>query len=209
MKGKIVLAGGSGCLGRLLQRHFAAQGFEVVVLTHTPQAGEVGWDGERLGPWTAQLEGAQAVVNLAGRSVDCRYHARNRRLIMDSRIRSTRVLGEAIARCQRPPRVWLNSSTATIYRHTYGPAWDESGETGACAEAKDAWPGVCQSCVSTTQWNARAMRLITGTTWSPSGTASTPPGMKAFCTSTTISASVSRGRIVPDICPARGATTCA
>ncbi len=139
MKGKIVLAGGSGCLGRLLQRHFAAQGVEVVVLTRTPQAGEVGWDGERLGPWTAQLEGAQAVVNLAGRSVDCRYHARNRRIIMDSRIRSTRVLGEAIARCQRPPRVWLNSSTATIYRHTYGPAWDESGETGACAEAKDAF----------------------------------------------------------------------
>ena len=89
--------------------------------------------------WAGLLDGARAVVNLAGRSVDCRYTARNRRLIMDSRVDSTRVLGEAIALCRRPPSVWLNSSTATIYRHTFGPAWDESGETGATPEAKDAF----------------------------------------------------------------------
>jgi len=139
MKPKVILAGGGGCLGRLLQGHFRANGCEVVVLSRNPGEGEVGWDGETLGVWTAELEGAFAVVNLAGRSVDCRYTERNRRLIMDSRIKSTRVLGEAIARCNRPPKVWLNSSTATIYRHNYGPAWDESGEIGACAEAKDGF----------------------------------------------------------------------
>ena len=139
MKGRVILAGGTGCLGRLLRRHLAAAGYQVVVLSRQPGAGDVPWDGETLGGWTTQLEGAEAVVNLAGRSVDCRYHARNRRLIMESRIRSTRVLGEAMARCERPPRVWLNASTATIYRHTYGPAWDESGEIGACAEAKDGF----------------------------------------------------------------------
>lgn len=141
MKRKLVLAGGNGCLGRVLAREFAARGDEVVVLSRGAgqEAGvrSVRWDGERVGPWAAELEGAFAVINLAGRSVDCRYTEANRRLILDSRLKSTRVLGEAIARCAQPPRVWLNSSTATIYRHTFGPAWDETGEIGGCAEAKD------------------------------------------------------------------------
>src|SRR6185503_12046295 len=77
--------------------------------------------------------------NLAGRSVDCRYHARNRKLMMDSRVETTRVLGEAITRCANPPKVWLNASTATIYKHTFGPAWKEDGEIGATAEAQDAF----------------------------------------------------------------------
>lgn len=101
---------------------------------------EVGWDGETLGSWAKVLDGADAVVNLAGRSVDCRYHARNRRLIMDSRINSTKVLGEAIAHCKSPPPVWLNSSTATIYKHSLARAMDEAtGEIGATVEAKDAF----------------------------------------------------------------------
>ncbi len=137
MKPKIVLAGGAGCLGSLLRDHFVAAGFEVVILSRRAGPGTVVWDGETLGAWAVELEGAAAVVNLAGRSVDCRYTAANRRQIMDSRLRSTRVLGEAIARCERPPKAWLNSSTATIYRHTFGPAWDEAGEIGGCAEAKD------------------------------------------------------------------------
>ncbi len=138
---RIVLAGGSGFIGQLLARRFAARGDEVVVLARKPGPGragrEVGWDAATIGPWTAELEDADAVINLAGRSVDCRYHARNRKLIWDSRIGSTRVLGEAIARCARPPRVWLNSSTATIYKHTFGPAMDEAGEIGATPEAQD------------------------------------------------------------------------
>ena len=95
------------------------------------------WDGVSVGDWLKELEGARALINLAGISVNCRYHARNRKLMLDSRLNSTRVLGEAIARCANPPPVWLNSSTATIYKHTFGPAWDEAGEIGGCAEAKD------------------------------------------------------------------------
>ncbi len=138
---RIVLAGGSGFLGRVLAEYLTARGAETVILTRAPRVGtkvrEVAWDGKTVGDWLKEIDGAAAVINLAGRSVDCRYHARNRRLILDSRIDSTRVLGEAIARCAKPPRVWLNSSTATIYKHTFGPAWDESGEIGGTREAKD------------------------------------------------------------------------
>lgn len=169
MKRKIILAGGSGFLGKLLARYFIAHDWQVVILTRAKPALETGkepvsttgpdcrlearqhvgdapeapgcveWDGSSLGDWTAALEGADAVINLAGRSVNCRYHARNRRLMLDSRVNATRILGEAIARCARPPRAWLNFSTATIYKHTYGPAWDETGEIGAAPEAKDAF----------------------------------------------------------------------
>lgn len=142
MRTKILLAGGSGFLGTALGDYFAAKGTEIVILTRSPKrrAGlirEVRWDGETLGDWCSDLEGARALVNLAGVSVNCRYHARNRKVLLDSRLDSTRVLGEAITRCTNPPLVWLNSSTATIYRHTFGPPWDETGEIGGCAEAKD------------------------------------------------------------------------
>ena len=142
MKRRIILAGGSGFLGHVLARHFLASGYDVVILTRTPKpradgVREIAWDGETPGDWTRELEGAEAVINLAGRSVNCRYHERNRKIILDSRINSTRVLGEAISRCAKPPQVWLNSSTATIYKHTHGPAWDESGKISGTPEAKD------------------------------------------------------------------------
>jgi len=141
---RIILAGGSGFLGHVLRDHFLKQGCDVVVLTRSPRQRdgnfrECFWDGRTPGEWTKELDGADVLINLAGRSVDCRATARNRRLMMDSRVDSTRVLGEAIARCANPPKVWLNSSTATIYKHTLGPAWDESGEIGATPEAQDAF----------------------------------------------------------------------
>jgi hypothetical protein len=77
------------------------------------------------------------VINLTGRSVNCRYHQRNRKLILESRVDSTHAIGQAIARCKAPPPIWLNASTATIYKHTFGPAWDESGEIAGTPEAKD------------------------------------------------------------------------
>ena len=77
------------------------------------------------------------MINLTGRSVNCRYNARHRQEILNSRVESTRVLGEAISRCAQAPEVWLNASTATVYRHTFGDPWDETGETEATAEAKD------------------------------------------------------------------------
>ncbi len=140
---RIVLAGGSGFLGRALSRHFTAPNFEAVILTRAPRgarnnvAREVFWDARNLGAWTTELDGADAVIHLTGRSVDCRYNTKNRREIMRSRVESTRVIGQAIAQCQQAPRVWLNASTATIYKHTFGPAWDESGMSEATPEVRD------------------------------------------------------------------------
>jgi len=128
---RLILAGGSGFLGQTLARHFLAAGWEVVVLSRTPRAGrparEVAWDAETVSDWTRELDGATAVINLTGRTVDCRYTPENRRQILESRVNSTRAIGQAIAQCSQPPGVWLNASSATIYRHTFGPAWDESG----------------------------------------------------------------------------------
>jgi uncharacterized protein len=142
---KIILAGGSGFLGGELAKHFAALSWEIVVLTRNPktrsdQVREVAWDAKSLGAWARELEGATAVVNLTGRSVDCRYNAKNRRDIMESRVNSTRAVGEAIAQCKLPPRVWLNSSTATVYQHTFGKPHDESSrEMDSATDAKDAF----------------------------------------------------------------------
>jgi uncharacterized protein (TIGR01777 family) len=139
---KIILAGGSGFLGQALAAHFICNGHAVTVLTRSPGAPRSGvhemcWDGCTLGGWCRELEGAAAVINLTGRSVNCRYHERNRSMITESRVHSTRIIGEAIAKCQTPPAVWLNASTATIYQHTYGPAWDERGNICGTPEARD------------------------------------------------------------------------
>ena len=165
-KPRVILAGGRGFLGCILAEHFRGRGYEVVVLTRSrsPMESaddgkgrrEVYWDGCTVGPWAAELEGAEVLINPAGRSVDCRYHARNRRLMLESRLVSTRVLGEAVAQCAQPPRVWLNSSTATIYKHNLGPAWDERGEIGGTPAARDefsveiatAWEAVFAAAVT-------------------------------------------------------------
>jgi uncharacterized protein (TIGR01777 family) len=134
---KIVLPGGTGHVGRMLSRELRAAGHQVVVLSRG--AGDVRWDGRNLGPWAREVDGADAVVNLAGRSVSCRYTARNRREMMDSRIDSTTVVGEAIERAERPPRVWLQMSTATIYAHTFGRANDEA--SGVIGGGEPGVPG--------------------------------------------------------------------
>jgi uncharacterized protein (TIGR01777 family) len=141
---RIILAGGSGFLGQLLAGYLQSRGWEPVVLTRHPSAQarfkELAWDARTLGDWAPELEGAEAVINLAGRSVNCRFTPENRRLVMDSRVDSTRVIGEAIARCHQPPRAWLNCGTATIYRHTFGPPHDEtSTDFAATAEVKDEY----------------------------------------------------------------------
>jgi uncharacterized protein len=141
---KIIIPGGSGQIGKLLGRAFHADGHEVVVLSRRPMSAKwrsVQWDAATLSGWTAELDGADVVINLVGRSVDCRYNGANRRAIMESRVQSTRVLGEAIARAARPPRVWLQASTATIYAHRYDAGNDEATGIlgGAEANAPDTW----------------------------------------------------------------------
>jgi uncharacterized protein (TIGR01777 family) len=127
---KIVIPGGSGHVGTLLRRALLADGHEVVVLSRgerPPGAGGrwLRWDGRSAGAWTAELDGCDAVINLAGRTVNCRYTPANLRQMMDSRVESTRVVGEAIAAARRPPRVWLQMSTATIYAHRFDAPNDE------------------------------------------------------------------------------------
>ena len=141
---KVVIPGGSGQVGTILARALAADGHAVVVLGRRPAPAPwrvAPWDGETVGPWAAELDGADAVINLAGRSVNCRYTARNRRAILDSRVRSTRAVGEAIARSPRPPRVWLQASTATIYAHRFDAPNDEAtGQLGGSEPVvPDTW----------------------------------------------------------------------
>jgi uncharacterized protein (TIGR01777 family) len=141
---KIVIPGGTGQVGTLLARAFVADGHEVVVLSRHPRGAPwrvLGWDAETVGTWATEIDGADAVINLVGRSVNCRYHAENRRLIKDSRVKSTRAVGRAIARAARPPRVWLQASTATIYAHRYDAPHDETTGLlgGSEAEAPDTW----------------------------------------------------------------------
>lgn len=155
---QIVIPGGTGHLGHILARHFSSRGDNVTVLTRKPNSSRFAddahgaaeepipwrrlhWDGENLGDWVDALEGADVILNLAGRSVNCRYTAENQREILESRVRSTRVLGEAIQSLAGPPKVWMNASTATIYRHSLDRDMDEaSGEIGGGeANAPASW----------------------------------------------------------------------
>lgn len=132
----IVIFGANGFLGRYLSRYFARQGKEVVCIARTRRgwSGDgmfLEWNGRDPGPWTLALEGAETVINLTGRSVDCRYTPENRREILDSRVVPTITIGKAIAACKIPPKCWINSSTATFYRHAADHAQDDwTGEPG-------------------------------------------------------------------------------
>lgn len=124
---KIVLPGGTGQVGGILVRALLARGDDVVVLSRRgkSEARLVEWDARTLGPWAEEVDGADVVINLAGRSVNCRYTPENRRAMMDSRVESTRIVGQAIEQAARPPRAWLQMSTATIYAHRFDAANDE------------------------------------------------------------------------------------
>jgi uncharacterized protein (TIGR01777 family) len=138
---KIVIPGGNGHLGTLLTNHFREAGHHVVILSRNVEAHAVLWDGMTLGEWASVIDGADVVINLAGRSVDTRYSTAKKAEIIQSRVDSTRVVGEAIALAKRPPRVWLQASTATIYAHTYGAANDEyTGVIGGSEpDVPEAW----------------------------------------------------------------------
>jgi len=131
---KIAIPGGTGQVGTLLARSFQRDGHEVTVLARTVKPAPwrvVQWDPANLEGWAHHLDGADVVINLAGRSVNCRYTPKNRREIVQSRVESVRAVGQAIARAARPPCIWLQASTATIYAHRYDAPNDEfSGVIG-------------------------------------------------------------------------------
>jgi uncharacterized protein len=139
---RIAIPGGTGQVGHILARHFHEQGHSVTAIARHPALTEwqtIHWNAQDLGEWVRAIDGADVVINLAGRSVNCRYTEANRREIKNSRTISTGIVGQAIAQASRPPRVWLNASTATIYRHTLDRPMDETtGELGG--EEPDAPP---------------------------------------------------------------------
>jgi uncharacterized protein (TIGR01777 family) len=137
---RLVIAGGSGALGHALSEFWARTHGDVVVLSRTPRLNRrvdgreiafVPWNGDEVGPWHKYLEGARALVNFAGRSVNCRYTPRNKADILHSRLRPTRALAQAISQCESPPPVWLNAASATIYRDSRERDMDEvTGQFG-------------------------------------------------------------------------------
>src|SRR6266478_3712555 len=141
---RVVIPGGAGHLGRIVAGHLHARGNAVTVLSRSGAVAPwqiVSWNGADSDDWERELEDADVVINLAGRSVNCRYNRNNRREILESRIRTTELLGEAISKLHRPPRLWVNASTATIYRHSLDREMDEAnGKLGGQEpDVPDSW----------------------------------------------------------------------
>ena len=163
---KIVIPGGSGQVGTILARAFAADGHDVVILSRGGARARqpwrtVVWDGRTLdAAWTREFEGTDVVINMAGHSVNCRYNEANRKAIVDSRLDSTRAVGAAIAQCARPPGVWLQASTATIYAHRYDAANDEA--TGILGGDEPGAPDSWRFSIDVARrWESAAMEAAT------------------------------------------------
>lgn len=133
---KIVLAGGSGQMGHAIEKYYAQKAEEIVILSRKAKApaGNVRtlqWDGKTAGDWSKELDGADLLVNLAGKNVNCRYNAANKRGIIDSRVNSVKALSAAIKKCSQAPKLWIQCASATIYRHAEDrPMTESDTETG-------------------------------------------------------------------------------
>lgn len=135
-KNKLIIAAGTGFLGQVIVNHFKDKFEEIVILTRgksetIDNIKYINWDAKNLSGWENELEKAEVLINLAGKSVDCRYTDKNKAEILASRIESTSILNKAILQCNKPPKYWLNSSTSTIYRHSEDKQMNEdNGEIG-------------------------------------------------------------------------------
>jgi len=132
---RIIIAGGSGFIGRAIAREVTARGSEVVILTRAPEkyrgpGRAVGWDGQNVGEWVREIDGADAVINLAGKNVNCRYTPKILAEVDESRVNAVRVVGEAIGQCASPPRVLVQASTTAIYGDRHEELIDESSPIG-------------------------------------------------------------------------------
>ena len=176
---KLVIAGGSGFLGKLCQEYFQTRYDQIVVLSRRKDNNHnnikyVLWDGKNLGDWAEYLDQAHTLINLCGRSVDCRYNTKNKREIINSRVDSTNVLNQAILRCKQPPKIWLNSSTATIYEASYTePRTEKSKAIGNdfSMNVAKAWE---KSFFSVTTPNTRKVALRTSIVFGKNGGAFIP-----------------------------------
>lgn len=174
----MVIAGGSGFIGRALTEHWSKQGYECIILGRAQTSGSpqshhnggsvrtVTWDARSLGDWWHGLDGATALVNLAGRTVDCRPTRENMAEILRSRVDSTQVLGEALARCARPPNAWIQASTLAGYADL-GDGWvDESAPQGQgfLADVCHRWEAAHQSgCPHQTRSVVLRIGMVLGT----------------------------------------------
>lgn len=159
---KIIIAGGSGFLGNALEKFFTEKQNEVIVLTRNPvKKNDVLWNARNIGDWANELNNADVLINMTGKSVDCRYNENNKAEILNSRINSTKVLQEAVDKCQNPPKTWLNASSVTIYVHAETQLMDE--ENGIIGD--DFSMNICKSWETTffekTNPNVRKVALRT------------------------------------------------
>lgn len=167
---RVVLAGGSGFIGQALARELQGHGYEVVNLSRSPRAGqdgiaEIQWDGEHLGPWVNSLEGAEAVVNLAGRNINCPHTPENLAQITSSRVNSVRVIADAISQTANPPRVWVQASAVGFYGDTGDRVCDESSPagTGSLADICRKWEdALCASHLPHTRTTVLRIGFVLG-----------------------------------------------
>lgn len=158
---KIVIPGGTGQVGTILYRSLTAAGHDVAVLSRrSSESHEIAWDGDSLGPWAEAIDGSDVVINLAGRSVNCRYTAANLKEMLASRVHTARLVGEAIAAAKSPPSVWLQMSTATIYAHRFDAPNDE--DTGIIGGDEPDVPTYWRFSVHIAQfWERELNRAVT------------------------------------------------
>ena len=162
MNKKIVLAGGTGFVGQYFHQKFWKKGYDVKIISR--QKPYISWDNDE--KIIESLENADMLINLAGKSVNCRYHARNKREILQSRVETTSILGNMLLACKNPPTIWINASTATIYRHAEDrPMSEENGEygTGFSVDVAEEWERVFFSFqLSKTRQTALRIAIVLG-----------------------------------------------